>query len=209
MEDLKRVRIVDKAVAVDGQDIDTDRIIPARRMLGVTFEGLGRYAFEDVRAQLREAGGCHPFDDPARAEARVLLVGRNFGCGSSREHAPQSLLRWNRGIAAIVGESFAEIFFGNCVAIGVPCVTACAQDLEALRQAVAADPELEVAVDLETRSVRAGPLTIPISIPDTARHRLLTGRWDSAAELLEGKTQVAATARTLPCFSNRETPPCS
>jgi 3-isopropylmalate/(R)-2-methylmalate dehydratase small subunit len=208
MEDLKRVRIVDKAVAVEGHDIDTDRIILARRMLAVTFESLGRYAFEDARAQLREAGGCHPFDDPARAEARVLLVGRNFGCGSSREHAPQSLLRWNRGIAAIVGESFAEIFFGNCVAIGVPCVTASPQDLEALRRAVAADPALEVAVDLETRSVQAGPLTIPISIPETARHRFRTGRWDSATELLQGMTQVAETARTLPYFSNWETPLC-
>jgi len=208
MEDLRRIRIVDKAVAVEGHDIDTDRIFPARRMLCLTFEGLGRHAFEDDRAQLREGKACYPFDDPARAEARVLVVGRNFGCGSSREHAPQSLLRWNRGIAAIVGESFSEIFFGNCVAIGIPCVTASPKDLEALRSAVAADPALGVAVDLETRSVQAGPLTIPISIPETARHRFLSGRWDSATELLKGKTQVAAMARTLPYFSNWETPLC-
>jgi 3-isopropylmalate/(R)-2-methylmalate dehydratase small subunit len=208
MEDLKRTRIVGKAVAVEGHDLDTDRIFPAKRMLCVTFEGLGRFAFEDDRAQLRNAGGCHPFDDPARAEARVLLVGRNFGCGSSREHAPQSLLRWNRGIQAIVGESFARIFFGNCVAIGIPCVTAGPQDLEALRRAVAADPALGVAVDLETRSLQAGPLKFPISIPEAARHQFLTGRWDSAAELLQGKTQVAAMAGTLPYFSNWETPLC-
>ncbi len=194
MEDLRRIRIAGKAVGVDGNDIDTDRIFPARHMLCVTFEGLGRHAFEDDRGQ------AHPFDDPARADARVLLVDRNFGCGSSREHAPQALMRWNRGIAAIVGESFAEIFFGNCVAIGVPCVTASPEDLKRLKSAVAADAALEVAVDLEKMEIRAGAVTVPVSMSDAARRQFLTGRWDSTAELLEGKTLVAEMARTLPFF---------
>jgi 3-isopropylmalate/(R)-2-methylmalate dehydratase small subunit len=205
MQDLRRTFISGRAVGIDGNDIDTDRIFPARRMLGVSFEGLGAFAFEDVRATMREAGGRHPFDDPARAEARVLLVDRNFGCGSSREHAPQSLLRWNRGIAAIVGESFAKIFFGNCVALGIPCCTAAPEDLRALKLAVAADPTLEVAVDLEKKLVKAGPLTINVSIPEGARSRLLSGRWDSVSELLEGKDHVAALARTLPYFGPRKT----
>ena len=184
-----RIRIAGKAVAVDGNNIDTDRIIPARHLLCVTFEGLGRHAFGDDRRK------SHPFDDPARADARVLLVDGNFGCGSSREHAPQALMRWNKGIAAIVGESFAEIFFGNCVAIGVPCVTASPEDLKRLKCAVAADADLEVVVDLEKKEVRAGSVTIPVSLPEGQRHRFLTGRWDSTAELLEGKTLVAEMAK--------------
>ena len=193
MQDL-RIRISGKAVAVDGNNIDTDRIFPARHMLCVTFEGLGRHAFEDDRRQ------SHPFDDPARAGARVLLVDRNFGCGSSREHAPQALMRWNQGIAAIVGESFAQIFFGNCVALGIPCVTASPDDLKRLKSAVAGDASLDVLVDLEKSEVRAGTLSIPVSMPDSARRQLLTGRWDSTAELLEGKTLVAEMARSLPFF---------
>jgi len=204
MQNLQRTLITGRAVTVDGNDIDTDRIFPARRMLSVSFDGLGAFAFEDVRRKKRLAGTPHPFDDPARAEARVLLVDRNFGCGSSREHAPQSLLRWNKGIAAIVGESFAKIFFGNCVAIGIPCVTAAPEDLRALKRAAAADPALEVAVDLEKKLVKAGPLTINVSIPEGAQRQFLTGRWDSVSELLEGKDDVAALARTLPYFGPRK-----
>jgi 3-isopropylmalate/(R)-2-methylmalate dehydratase small subunit len=173
-------------------------------MLRVTFDGLGAFAFGDARNQQREAGATHPFDDPARADARVLLVDRNFGCGSSREHAPQSLLRWNKGVAAIVGDSFAQIFFGNCVAIGIPCVTAAPEDLKALKRAVAADPTLEVAVDLEKKLVKAGSLTINVSIPEATRQQFLTGSWDSVSELLEGKEQVAALAATLPSFGPRK-----
>ena len=205
MNTLQRTLIAGRAVAVEGNDIDTDRIFPARRMLCVSFDGVGAFAFEDVRRKMREGGAPHPFDDPARAEARVLLVDRNFGCGSSREHAPQSLLRWNKGIAAIVGESFAKIFFGNCVAIGIPCVTAAPEDLQALKRAVAADPSLEVAVDLEKKLVKAGPLTINVSIPEGPHGQFLTGRWDSVSELLEGKEDVAALARTLPYFGPRKT----
>jgi len=194
MQDLKRTRIEGTTVAVEGDDIDTDRIIPARFLRCITFDGLGRHAFGDDRK------GSHPFDDPARAGARVLIVDRNFGCGSSREHAPQALRRWNKGIAAIVGGSFAEIFFGNCVAIGIPCVTALPEDLKRLKSAVAADARLEVVIDLEEMTVRAGSLTIPVAMPEGPRRQFLTGRWDSTAELLEGKTLVARMAGTLPFF---------
>ncbi len=200
MEDSKRVAITGKAVAVPGNDIDTDRIIPARYLRCVTFDGLGAHAFEDDRKQLAEAGQTHPFDDPARKSAEILVVGRNFGCGSSREHAPQALVRWGKGLRAVVGESFAEIFFGNCAAIGVPCVTASAEDVQKLMTAVAADRALEVTVDLAKLEVRFGAERIAAGMPDGPREQLLSGRWDSTAELLEGKAKVAQAAATLPYF---------
>ncbi|HKP62242.1 MAG TPA: 3-isopropylmalate dehydratase small subunit [Polyangiales bacterium] len=202
MEDFKRNSISGPAVSLDGNDIDTDRIIPARFLRCVTFDGLGEHAFEDDRAQLKAAGKQHPFDDPARQNARVLLVDRNFGCGSSREHAPQALMRWSAGIAAIIGESYAEIFFGNCVALGIPCVTAGAEDIAKLKRAVAANPALEVSVDVEHGSASAGDVQIPVSMPAGAKKQLVSGRWDSSAELLDGQKQVADTARALPYFQH-------
>ena len=200
MQDPKRIVMKGKAVAVPGNDIDTDHIIPARDLRCVTFDGLGQYAFEDDRKQLKEAGKLHPFDDATRGEASILVVGRNFGCGSSREHAPQALMRWGKGITAIVGESFAEIFFGNCVAIGVPCVTLAQGELQQLSAAVAADPSLEVIVDLATGRVSWGTHSAVASMPDSAKNQLSTGRWDSTHELLQGLPQVESTARTLPYF---------
>ena len=194
--------ITGRGVPLRGNDIDTDRIIPARYLRCVTFDGLGEHAFEDDRAQLKAAGKQHPFDDPARQKARVLLVDRNFGCGSSREHAPQALMRWSAGIAAVIGESFAEIFFGNCVALGIPCVTAESADIAKLKRAVAADPALEVSVDLERGTASAGDVNVPVSMPAGAKKQLVTGRWDSSAELLEGQEQVARTARALPYFGH-------
>jgi 3-isopropylmalate/(R)-2-methylmalate dehydratase small subunit len=203
--DDRRIRITGKAVTVDGNDIDTDRIIPARFLRCVTFDGLGQHAFEDARRQLQEAGLRHPFDDPARAEARILVVDRNFGCGSSREHAPQALLRWKKGISAIVGESFADIFFGNCVALGIPCVTASKDDLWTLKRTVVKNPTLELSVDLEKNVVEAGDLTIKVSMSESSRRQLLSGRWDSSTELLEGGAQVKSLARTLPFFGTWRT----
>jgi 3-isopropylmalate/(R)-2-methylmalate dehydratase small subunit len=200
MHDPKRTVISGKAVALPGNDIDTDRIIPARFLRCVTFDGLGEHAFEDDRKQLTAAGKTHAFDDPTRTEATVLVVGRNFGCGSSREHAPQALMRWQKGISAIVGESFAEIFFGNCVAIGVPCLTASANDLQALTQAVNADPAMTVRVDLPAQQVQFGNRTIAARMPDGSREQLISGRWDTTAELLAAVDDVARTAKSLPYF---------
>jgi 3-isopropylmalate/(R)-2-methylmalate dehydratase small subunit len=197
MQDPKRIVTKGKAVAVPGNDIDTDRIIPARYLRCVTFDDLGALAFEDDRKQLQAAGKTHPFDDATRGEASILVVGRNFGCGSSREHAPQALMRWGKGITAIVGESFAEIFFGNCVAIGVPCVTLAPAELQQLSDAVAADASLEVTVDLAAGKVSWGGRSAPASIPESAKNQLSTGRWDSTHELLQGLPEVERTAQKL------------
>ena len=202
MQDPKRTVITGPGIVLTGNDIDTDRIIPARYLRCVTFDSLGAHAFEDDRAQLKAQGQQHVFDDPTRQRARVLLVDRNFGCGSSREHAPQALMRWQSGISAIVGESYAEIFFGNCVALGIPCVSATPADLAKLKQAVAGDPELSVSVDLDQMQARAGSVTIPITMPDGARKQLRSGRWDSSAELLEGLEATARTATALPYFAH-------
>ncbi len=200
MTDSKRIQINGTAIAVPGNDIDTDRIIPARFLRCVVFDGLGEHAFEDDRAQLKDAGKTHPFDDPTYRNATVLLVNKNFGCGSSREHAPQSLMRWNKGIAAIVGESFSEIFFGNCVALGIPCVTTDEASIQRLMAEAQRDPKLTLKVDLEAMTVRAGGVTVKVAMPDGARGQLMAGRWDSTAELLEGTASVKQTASALPYF---------
>ena len=177
-------------------DIDTDRIIPARYLRCVTFDGLGEHAFEDDRQQ----DARHPFDDPRFAGASVLVAGRNFGCGSSREHAPQSLLRW--GIKAIVAESFAEIFFGNCTSLGIPCVCASRADIDKLGAAVQADPKLAVTVDLMGTEVRAGSIVAKVTMPDSARQSLTTGQWDFLGQLLDNQPGIAATAAKLPYLNH-------
>jgi 3-isopropylmalate/(R)-2-methylmalate dehydratase small subunit len=201
MNDLKRNLISGRALSLAGNDIDTDRIIPARFLRCVTFDGLGEHAFEDDRKQLAQAGARHAFDDPARTQAEILVVGRNFGCGSSREHAPQALMRWGKGIRAIVGESFAEIFFGNCVALGIPCLTASVGDLQQLARAVSADASLEVSVDLEAQAVRFAGTSIATRMPRGPREQLASGRWDTTFELLEAKAAIERTAATLPYFA--------
>jgi 3-isopropylmalate/(R)-2-methylmalate dehydratase small subunit len=198
MQDPKRTVITAKAIAVPGNDIDTDRIIPARFLRAVTFDDMGEHAFEDDRKQLKESGKQHAFDDAARADAQILVVGRNFGCGSSREHAPQALMRWGKGIRAIVGESFAEIFFGNCVALGIPCLTATADDLQTLRTAVQADAGLAVTVDLPQQQVRFGQQHIAARMPAGPREQLASGRWDTTFELLEAAQAIERTAAALP-----------
>jgi 3-isopropylmalate/(R)-2-methylmalate dehydratase small subunit len=173
-------------------DIDTDRIIPARYLRCVTFDGLGEHAFEDDRQQDLQ----HPFNDARFQGGKVLVVGRNFGCGSSREHAPQALIRW--GIQAIVGESFAEIFFGNCTALGVPCVQASRGNLEKLAAAISAKPQAEVVVDLGAQSVTCEGVKGAITMPDSARTSLTSGNWDFLGQLLDGADAVRQTVAKVP-----------
>jgi len=179
------------AVVVRGGDIDTDRIIPARYLRTVTFENLGEHAFEDDRA-----GGDHPFDRECFQGASILLANANFGCGSSREHAPQALMRW--GIKGFVGESFAEIFYGNCIAMGLPCVRVSAEDMRKLMDAVEADPAQEVSIDLEARKVRYADGDIDADIADGPREQFVKGSWDSLGQLLDAGDQIDVTARSLP-----------
>ncbi len=196
MSDAARATTTGRAIPMPGNDIDTDRIIPARYLKYVTFDGLGEGAFIDERAADRKAGRTHPFDDARYAGGSILLVGRNFGCGSSREHAPQALQRF--GIRALVGESFAEIFAGNCTVLGIPAVRVAAADVERLRLLVADDPALEVAVDLEARKVTASEWSCAADLPDGARLALVRGTWDSTTLLLANRERIAATAARLP-----------
>jgi 3-isopropylmalate/(R)-2-methylmalate dehydratase small subunit len=185
-----------RAVPVRGNDIDTDRIIPARYLRCVTFDGLGAHAFEDDRAQLKAQGKTHPFDDSRFAGARVLIANANFGCGSSREHAPQAIFKW--GVQAIVAVSYSEIFHGNCVAMGLPAVRVALADSEAIQAAVEADPTLAVTVDLEAMQVRYGTKACACQLGDGPRKQFLTGQWDALGELVDGLPHVRQTAAKLP-----------
>ena len=200
MPDLIHItRVVGRPIPLRGNDIDTDRIIPARYMKAVTFEGLGQYVFYDARFDTEGHSTGHVMDDP-RFEAkgpRIAIVNKNFGCGSSREHAPQAIARW--GIRAVVGESFAEIFLGNAVAIGLPCVRVTKADLGRLRQAIeASDPSAEFVVDLGDRTVTGPGIAFAVHLPDTARDALLSGQWDATAVLLDHEEDVARVAAALP-----------
>ena len=189
-------RVEGRGLPLPGPNIDTDRIIPARFLRTVSFDGLEAHAFADDRAAAAAAGGVHPFDEERFAGAAILIVDENFGCGSSREHAPQALYR--RGIRAIVGESFSEIFFGNALMLGVPCVAADRAGIEALRQAVADDPQARIVVDLERGTVTTGALTCACDLPANAREALLTGAWDATGLLIEDYGEVERVAAALP-----------
>lgn len=195
----KITQITGRGVAVPGNDIDTDRIIPARFLKCITFDGLGEGLFFDDRKAAGAAGRPHPLDDPKFRGARILFSGANFGCGSSREHAPQAIQKF--GIRAVVAENYAEIFFGNATTIGLPCVSAAREDIAAVTAAIAADPALEVTVDLVARELRFGGRKAPLTMRDSSRDALVNGRWDPIGELLEGQEGVAATAGRLPYVS--------
>jgi len=188
--------ITGRAVALRGDDIDTDRIMPARFLRSVSFDGLEAHVFEDDRRAGAAAGAAHPFDDPVRAGATVLLVNRNFGCGSSREHAPQALARW--GLRAIVGETFAEIFFSNAVALGVPCVSVSPDAVRELMALVEGDAAAAISVDLERLIVRGGDIEAPCTMPAAARSAFLAGSWDATALLTADFEAVRAAAARLP-----------
>lgn len=185
-------------VYVAGSDIDTDRIIPARFMKCVTFDGLGEYLFYDVRYDDQGKKKDHPLNDEKYASSSVLLSGINFGCGSSREHAPQAIYR--AGFRAVIAQSFAEIFFGNCTTLGIPCVAATAEDIDAIVAAIEADPSIEIQIDVEKCRVFYGDENCTVHIPDSARDALLSARWDPIGELLDGSSDVEATAGKLAYF---------
>ncbi len=182
-----------RAIPLVGNDIDTDRIIPARFLRCVTFDGLGANVFADDRTALN---GDHPFDQPQYQGAEILVVNHNFGCGSSREHAPQALAKW--GIRAVIGESFAEIFFGNCVAMGIPCLTAKAEAVTQLQDRIIAHPQQPVTINLETLQATCGELTVTLHLPEGARQMFLSGTWDACGQLVSHIEQIRMTAARLP-----------
>jgi 3-isopropylmalate/(R)-2-methylmalate dehydratase small subunit len=186
-----------RGVFVPGADIDTDRIIPARFMKCVTFDGLGEFAFYDVRFNSETGEKTkHPLNDPRFDGASILVAGVNFGCGSSREHAPQSLKKY--GFNGVIAESFAEIFFGNSTTLAMPCVIATAADIVKLREAIEADPSTEITIDVDTLTVlTSGGLEIPVTMPESARDALLSGRWDPIQELIDNDAAIDARAREL------------
>jgi 3-isopropylmalate/(R)-2-methylmalate dehydratase small subunit len=189
-----------RGVPLPGNDIDTDRIMPARYLKGVTFEGLEQHVFEDDRKQwLRDNPRRytqHPFDDPRFAGASILLVNSNFGCGSSREHAPQGLQRW--GIQAVIGESFAEIYFGNSVMIGMPCVVAAPEDVRTLMERVDKNPKATIRLDLVAGSCEVDGFRCAVSLPPKIKEAFTTGAWDTTGLMIENFDEVNATAARLP-----------
>jgi len=202
---VKVKKVAGKPIPLRGNDIDTDRIIPARFMKAVTFDGLGQYAFHDMRFHPSGEQKDHVMNDP-RFQAkgpRVAIVNKNFGCGSSREHAPQAMLRW--GIKAIIGESFADIFHGNCVALGIPCVTASEADIAELLAAVEADPSHEIHVDVHALTATHGDKVYEVCLHEGTRQQLLEGSWDATRSLLQAADQVRDTAKRLPYVGGFET----
>lgn len=191
--DTRVLRVDGRAVVLPGDDVDTDRIMPARFLRAVSFAGLERHLFADDRQAAR---GGHPLDAPGAAGASILVVNRNFGCGSSREHAPQAIVRW--GLRAVVGESYAEIFFSNATALGVPCVSLAPADVAALMARVSAVPGLVVSVDLVGMVVRAGDSAWPARMPASAREALVSGTWDATSLLTAKFDEVRAVEASLP-----------
>jgi len=192
----ERHHISGAAVPLLLDDVDTDRIIPARYLRCVTFDGLGEHLFEDDRKQ----DPNHPFNEERFGNASILVAGRNFGCGSSREHAPQAMMRW--GIKAVIAESFAEIFFGNCTSLGIPAVCAARADLERLAATIDANPAQDISIDLDGCTICCGNEEISCEMPDSARSALTSGQWDFLSQLLEDQDAIRQTADTLPYMTN-------
>ena len=200
----KKIKSVNgRGIPLPGNDLDTDRIIPARYLKCVTFDNLGNYLFYDARFNSDGSKKEHPLNDEKYRGGSLLIVSRNFGCGSSREHAPQSILRY--GIKAIIGESFAEIFADNCTAIGLPLATAHAEDIANLMNFVQEDPACEIKMDLEKQEAIYGDFSISIRQPESVKKVLLAGTWDSTADLLSVTDQIQSTAKKLPYLSRFKT----
>jgi 3-isopropylmalate/(R)-2-methylmalate dehydratase small subunit len=191
----KITRVAGRGVHVPGNDIDTDRIIPARFMKCVTFDGLGEFLFYDMRKNADGSDKPHPLNEARYTGASILLSGMNFGCGSSREHAPQALQKY--GIRAVVAEGFAEIFYGNSTTLGMPCVTASRTDIEKIAAAVEAEPATEIVLDLVNQQIAFAGQTVTGTLRESARDALVHGRWDPIGELLEGAESAAKIASQL------------
>lgn len=188
-------KVTGRAVPVEGDDIDTDRIIPARYMRCVTFDGLGEFLFRDIRQSSDGKSTNHPIDQAKFKGSTILVSGMNFGCGSSREHAPQAIVR--AGFKAVIAGNFAEIFFGNSTTLGLPCVAAKKEDLQALTQLICSEPNTELEIDLEKLQVKAGKLTFPVTMKASAQQGLLSGRYDAIADLLANLPKVKELAARL------------
>ena len=199
-EIVKITKISGTALPMKGNNIDTDRIIPARYLKEVTFARMGEYPFFDERFSAEGRKKDHPFNDPEYSGASILFVNKNFGCGSSREHAPQALYRF--GLKAIVGESFAAIFAGNCTIMGLPTVTVGAKEIEQLIRSVEEEPRTEYTIDLEAKTLTYGAHKIAIDLPETYRSALTSGSWDSTALLRANLERVRKTAMKLPYINN-------
>lgn len=190
------LKVRGRAVPVEGDDIDTDRIIPARYMRCVTFDGLGEFLFRDIRQTPEGKTKDHPIDQAKFKGATILVSGMNFGCGSSREHAPQAIVR--AGFQAVIAGNFAEIFFGNSTTLGLPCVSAKKEDLQALTQLILREPATEVEIDLKNLKVTAGQLNFPVTMKASAQQGLLSGRYDAIADLLTNLPKVKSMAANIP-----------
>ena len=185
-------QITGKCISLIGNDIDTDRIIPARFLKCVNFDSLGKSVFEDDRKTLK---GLHPFDLKENQDSSILIVNSNFGCGSSREHAPQALIRW--GIRAIIGESFAEIFYGNCIAIGIPCFTLPKKEIQNI-QKYNIKKSLFLEIDLKNSSAKAEDLNFNLEIKESSKKMFLSGEWDATAMLLKNSSMINRKFKELP-----------
>lgn len=184
-----------QAVPVPGDDIDTDRIIPARFMKCVTFDGLGEFFFYDVRKAADGSNTDHNLNKSVYSGASIIISGNNFGCGSSREHAPQAIAK--AGFQAVIAEGYAEIFFGNSTQLGIPCVTVSHEDRLALAASVEKKPSQEITIDLEKQKIRYAEGSIPFSMRDANRNALINGEWDPLQELIDNGEKVDAVAATL------------
>jgi 3-isopropylmalate/(R)-2-methylmalate dehydratase small subunit len=200
MADSKINRVQGRAVPVIGDAIDTDRIIPARYLKEITFTNMGNYPFFDERFDSEGRQKPHPFNEQRYQGANLLFVNGNFGCGSSREHAPQSLTRW--GIKGIVGESFAEIFAGNCVMLGIPAVVTSPENIVQLQKLAADRADIEWTLDISAMTISGGGFSCPVTMPEPRRNALVNGTWDSTALLLANAAKVRETAQRLPYTQN-------
>ena len=192
--------ITGPGIPLRGNDIDTDRIIPARFLKCVTFDGIGEHAFADDIKGLAAKGETHPFADARFANAAILVANQNFGCGSSREHAPQSLKRW--GIQAIIAESYSEIFYGNCVALAVPCFTADHETCAKLQDVIESNPDGELTLDIAAATATGPYASVQLEIQSGAQGQFLDGSWDARAGLLENLEASKEVAAKLPYVSN-------